>query len=64
MLEAYCTICWPLEADFLFESSHKMRVTPASSTYKLLYKAYAKANIEELIQKLVKHMEQKWYSSQ
>ncbi|KAH9669923.1 pentatricopeptide repeat-containing protein [Citrus sinensis] len=48
----------PTFTDFLFESSHKMRVTPALSTYKLLYKAYAKANIEELMQKLVKHMEQ------
>ena len=47
-----------LEADLLFENSHKMRVTPDSLTYKLLYKAHTKANMKELVQKLLKCMEQ------
>ncbi|KAK9233571.1 hypothetical protein WN943_023822 [Citrus x changshan-huyou] len=47
-----------LEADLLFENSHKTRVTPDSLTYKLLYKAHTKANMKELVQKLLKCMEQ------
>ncbi|GAY61447.1 hypothetical protein CUMW_210060 [Citrus unshiu] len=58
MLEAYCMNGLPMEADLLFENSHNMGVTPDSSTYKLLYKAYTKANMKELVQKLLKRMEQ------
>ncbi|KAJ0097769.1 hypothetical protein Patl1_27454 [Pistacia atlantica] len=57
MLDVYCMNGLPMEADRLFDNLHDMRVTPNSSTYKLLYKAYTKANMKGLVQKLLKHME-------
>ncbi|XP_007048085.2 PREDICTED: pentatricopeptide repeat-containing protein At4g39620, chloroplastic [Theobroma cacao] len=57
MLEVYCRNGLHMEADRLFENAHKMGVIRDSSTYKLLYKAYTKANMKDLMQKLVKQME-------
>ncbi|KAJ0771901.1 putative pentatricopeptide repeat-containing protein PPR5 [Helianthus annuus] len=58
MLNVYCLNGLPVEADKLFETacnSGMFRID--SSTYKLLYKSYTKANMTELIQKLLKHMD-------
>ncbi|XP_024961313.1 pentatricopeptide repeat-containing protein At4g39620, chloroplastic-like isoform X1 [Cynara cardunculus var. scolymus] len=58
MLNVYCLNGLTMEADRLFEtacSSEMFRVD--SSTYKLLYKSYTKANMKELLQKLMKHMD-------
>ncbi|KAK9272574.1 hypothetical protein L1049_002948 [Liquidambar formosana] len=57
MLDVYCRNGLPKEADLLFESACNMRVLPDSSTYKLLYKAYTKANMKDLLQNLLKHMD-------
>lgn len=57
MLDAYCVNGLPTEANILFESAKDLGVIPDSSTYKLLYKAYTKANTKELLQKLLKHMD-------
>lgn len=58
MLEVYCRNGLPTEADALFESARSSRVCRInSSTYKLLYKAYTKADMNELLQKLLKHMD-------
>ncbi|GAB4848350.1 hypothetical protein Ancab_003043 [Ancistrocladus abbreviatus] len=58
MLDAYCMNGLPMEADQLFENARSVGVHPDSSTYKLLYKAYTKANKKDLLQKLLKHMDQ------
>ncbi|KAF7840010.1 pentatricopeptide repeat-containing protein [Senna tora] len=57
MLDVYCMNGLPMEADVLFERASSIQVFPDSSTYKLLYKAYTKANLKELLDKLLKHME-------
>lgn len=58
MLDVYCMNGLPMEADSLFESVSNTRgVSPDFSTYKLLYKAYTKANMKELLQKLLNHMD-------
>ncbi|KAL1830990.1 hypothetical protein ACET3Z_000641 [Daucus carota] len=58
MLEVYCRNSLPTEADALFESARSSRVCRIdSTTYKLLYKAYTKADMNELLQKLLKHMD-------
>lgn len=57
MLDVYCMTGLPFEADALFERASSIHAFPNSSTYKLLYKAYTKANLKELIDKLVKHMD-------
>lgn len=58
MLDVYCMNNLPMEADVLLESARELGVRPDSSTYKLLYKAYTKANMKELLAKLLKHMDQ------
>lgn len=58
MLDVYCTNSLPMEADMLFEHAHKTKIFPIDlSTYKLLYKAYSKADMNELIQKLLVYMD-------
>uniref|UniRef100_A0A5B7BBU5 Putative Tetratricopeptide repeat (TPR)-like superfamily protein isoform 1 n=1 Tax=Davidia involucrata TaxID=16924 RepID=A0A5B7BBU5_DAVIN len=57
MLGVYCMNGLPMEADMLFENARNNGVFPDSSTYKLLYKAYTKANTKELLQKLLAHMD-------
>ncbi|KAI3848624.1 hypothetical protein MKX03_010334 [Papaver bracteatum] len=57
MLDAYCMNGLPAEADVLFDNVCSKRLLPQASTYKLLYKAYTKANIKELIDKLLKRMD-------
>ncbi|KAI3809110.1 hypothetical protein L1987_25079 [Smallanthus sonchifolius] len=58
MLNVYCLNDLPVEADKLFETACNSGVFRIdSSTYKLLYKSYTKANMTELIQKLLKHMD-------
>ncbi|XP_059308048.1 pentatricopeptide repeat-containing protein PPR5 homolog, chloroplastic [Lycium ferocissimum] len=58
MLETYCMNGLPMEAHVLFESIHSAKTFPIdSSTYKLLYKAYTKANMKELVQKLLTCMD-------
>ncbi|KAK6922946.1 Pentatricopeptide repeat [Dillenia turbinata] len=57
MLDVYCMNGLPMEAHMLYESASKIGVSPDLSTYKLLYKAYTKANMKELLQKLLKHMD-------
>lgn len=58
MLEVYFMNGLPLEADLLFETARSSRMFRSdSSTYKLLYKAYTKANMKELLAKLLKHMD-------
>lgn len=67
MLDVYCMNGMPMEANELFESAKSIRVVPDTSTYKLLYKAYTKANMKELLGKLLKHMDRagivpnKWF---
>ncbi|MCD7462579.1 hypothetical protein HAX54_048830 [Datura stramonium] len=49
MLDTYCMNGLPVEAHVLFESIHSAKSFPIdSSTYKLLYKAYTKADMKEL----------------
>ncbi|KAJ1412874.1 Tetratricopeptide-like helical domain superfamily [Sesbania bispinosa] len=57
MLEVYCMNGLPQEADSLFERASSIKIFPDASTYKLLYKAYTKANSKELLGKLLKHMD-------
>ncbi|KAI8540756.1 hypothetical protein RHMOL_Rhmol08G0009900 [Rhododendron molle] len=57
MLDVYCMNGLQIEADTLFESSRNTRVSSDSSTYKLLYKAYTKANMKELLKKLLAYMD-------
>ncbi|KAA0036266.1 pentatricopeptide repeat-containing protein [Cucumis melo var. makuwa] len=57
MLDVYCINGLPFEADMLFESAGNMKVFPDSTTYKLLYKAYTKADMKELLEKLLKNMD-------
>ncbi|KAK3001940.1 hypothetical protein RJ639_021801 [Escallonia herrerae] len=58
MLEVYCMNGVTMEADALFESARRSRMFPTdSSTYKLLYKAYTKADMKELLQKLLTQMD-------
>ncbi|CAI9777627.1 unnamed protein product [Fraxinus pennsylvanica] len=58
MLDVYCMNGLPMEADMLFESAHTSRLFPIdSSTYKLLYKAYTKADMKEPLQKLLTCMD-------
>ncbi|CAI9109295.1 OLC1v1009097C1 [Oldenlandia corymbosa var. corymbosa] len=58
MLEVYCRNGLPLEANDLFESIHASKTFHIdSSTYKLLYKAYTKANLKELLKKLLLYMD-------
>ncbi|XP_059449440.1 pentatricopeptide repeat-containing protein At4g39620, chloroplastic [Corylus avellana] len=57
MLDVYCMNGLPMEAHMLFQSAKGIGLNPNSSTYKLLYKAYTKANMKELLQKLLKHMD-------
>ncbi|GMH06634.1 hypothetical protein Nepgr_008474 [Nepenthes gracilis] len=57
MLDVYCMNKLPMEAEKLLESSRSIGVCPDSSTYKILYRAYTKANMKELLQELLKHME-------
>ncbi|KAL9229696.1 hypothetical protein vseg_005135 [Gypsophila vaccaria] len=57
MLDVYCMNGIPTEAHTLLESARDFGVSPNSSTYKLLYKAYTKANLKELLQQLLKHMD-------
>ncbi|KAJ7956889.1 Pentatricopeptide repeat [Quillaja saponaria] len=57
MLDVYCMNGLHREADMLFERPSSLLVPPNSSTYKLLYKAYTKANLKELVAKLLMHME-------
>ncbi|KAK2438661.1 pentatricopeptide repeat-containing protein, chloroplastic [Trifolium repens] len=57
MLDVYCLNGLPHEADSLFTKSRSIKIFPDASTYKLLYKAYTKANSKELLDKLLKHMD-------
>ncbi|CAN1224349.1 Pentatricopeptide repeat-containing protein At4g39620, chloroplastic [Linum grandiflorum] len=57
MLDVYCMNKLHNEAQALVESARGLGVSPDSSSYKLLYKAYTKANNKELVQKLLKRME-------
>ncbi|XP_050137777.1 pentatricopeptide repeat-containing protein At4g39620, chloroplastic-like [Malus sylvestris] len=57
MLDVYCMNGLPMEADKLFVSANSIRVRPNVSTYKLLYKYYTKGNMKELLEKLLKSME-------
>ncbi|CAN6984160.1 hypothetical protein IGI04_000050 [Brassica rapa subsp. trilocularis] len=57
MLEVYCLNGLHMEADKLFHNASGFRVHPDASTYKLLYKAYTKADMKENVQMLMKKME-------
>ncbi|CAH8344654.1 unnamed protein product [Eruca vesicaria subsp. sativa] len=57
MLDVYCLNGLHMEADKLFHNASDFRVHPDSSTYKLLYKAYTKADMKEHVQMLMKKME-------
>lgn len=57
MLDVYCMNDLPMEADKLFKNAPDREVLPDASTYKLLYKAYTKANMKELLQQLLKQMD-------
>ncbi|KAH6803868.1 gamma-glutamyl transpeptidase 1 [Perilla frutescens var. frutescens] len=58
LLDVYCRNGLPMEADMLFESAHATRMFPVNSTtYKLLYKAYTKADMKELVEKLLVYMD-------
>ncbi|KAJ8765671.1 hypothetical protein K2173_014793 [Erythroxylum novogranatense] len=56
MLDVYCMNGLHKEADLLFVNARNKGLLPNSSTYKLLYKAYTKANMKDLVQKLLNHM--------
>ncbi|KAJ1281071.1 hypothetical protein BS78_04G280200 [Paspalum vaginatum] len=56
MLDAYCMNGLHREADLLLDTALEKCVVPSGSTYKLLYKAYTKANDKVLVQKLLKRM--------
>lgn len=60
MLVVYCLNGLHVEADKLFHnaSAFNLGVKPDASTYKLLYKAYTKADMKEIkVQVLMKKME-------
>ncbi|KAL0378695.1 UNVERIFIED_CONTAM: Pentatricopeptide repeat-containing protein PPR5, chloroplastic [Sesamum radiatum] len=58
MLDVYCRNALPMEADILFESARRSQMFAVdSSTYKLLYKAYTKADMKELVEKLLMYMD-------
>ncbi|KAL0726311.1 hypothetical protein Bca4012_022404 [Brassica carinata] len=57
MLDVYCLNGLHMEADKLFYNASAFRVHPDASTYKLLYKAYTKADMKEHVQMLMKKME-------
>ncbi|KAJ8557319.1 hypothetical protein K7X08_002944 [Anisodus acutangulus] len=58
MLDTYCMNGLPMEAHVLFESIHSAKTFPIdSSTYKLLYKGYTKADMKELVQNLLTCMD-------
>ncbi|XP_052192599.1 pentatricopeptide repeat-containing protein PPR5 homolog, chloroplastic [Diospyros lotus] len=57
MLEVYCMNGLAMEADRLFHSArNSAKLSVDSSTYKLLYKAYTKANMKDLLQRLLTQM--------
>ncbi|KAK3159113.1 hypothetical protein QOZ80_2AG0145910 [Eleusine coracana subsp. coracana] len=56
MLEAYCMNGLHVEADRLLDTAIQKGFIPSGSTYKLLYKAYTKANNKDLVQQLLKRM--------
>ncbi|KAJ9540340.1 hypothetical protein OSB04_026846 [Centaurea solstitialis] len=58
MLNVYCLNGLPMEADRLFETACNSEMFRVDlSTYKLLYKFYTKADLKELLQKLMRHMD-------
>jgi hypothetical protein len=57
VLNVYCMNGLHMEAHILLENARSIGVPPNSSTYKLLYRAYTKAKMKELVQKLLKHMD-------
>lgn len=58
MLDVYSRNGLPMEAHILFENAHTSKRFPIdSSTYKLLYKAYTKAGMKELVKKLLSYMD-------
>ncbi|KAJ0693450.1 putative pentatricopeptide repeat-containing protein PPR5 [Helianthus annuus] len=58
MLNVYCLNSLPVEADKSFETACNSGMFRINSlTYKLLYKSYTKANMTDLIQKLLKHVD-------
>lgn len=57
MLDVYCMNGLPNEADLLLDYACKYGLRPDASTYKLLYKAYTKANMKQLLQKLMHYMD-------
>lgn len=57
MLNVYCMNGLPIEADLLFDSARIAGICIDLSTYKLLYKAYTKGNMKELLEKLLKQMD-------
>ncbi|KAF8405953.1 hypothetical protein HHK36_008031 [Tetracentron sinense] len=57
MLDVYCMNGLPMEADLLFKNACNNGLLPDASTYKLLYKAYTKANMKELLENLLKYMD-------
>ncbi|QHO26296.1 hypothetical protein S83_006102 [Arachis hypogaea] len=56
MLDVYRINGLPLEADSLLERAITFQVFPDASTYKLL-RVYTKANLKELVDKLLRHMD-------
>lgn len=57
MLDAYCINGLPTEADLLLDDASEKGLLTNASTYKLLYKAYTKANEKQLLDKLLKRMD-------
>ncbi|XP_031496885.1 pentatricopeptide repeat-containing protein PPR5 homolog, chloroplastic [Nymphaea colorata] len=57
MLDVYCNNGLPAEASLLLEYARTKSLLPNASTYKLLYKAYTKANMKDLLQELLKQMD-------
>ncbi|KAK4356627.1 hypothetical protein RND71_025598 [Anisodus tanguticus] len=58
MLDTYCMNGLAMKAHVLFESIHSARTFPIdSSTYKLLYKSYTKADMKELVQSMLTCMD-------
>ncbi|CAM8953174.1 unnamed protein product [Rhodiola kirilowii] len=58
MLDAYCITGSPEEAHILFEKARSGGMSCDASTYKLLYKGYTKSNTKELLQGLLKLMDE------
>ncbi|EPS58459.1 hypothetical protein M569_16353, partial [Genlisea aurea] len=58
MLEVYCMNSLHMEAYMLFESSHDTEAFPVDlSTYRILYRAFSKAGMKDLVDKLVMNMD-------